>query len=99
MKAGGVGCVERVRNAIALARLVLDESPHVYFVAEGAERFAQQHGMKLIEQVRGLNRASVRAATHELDGPRAVREIARLQERMHFLVDGMRDVAGKEGRS
>ena len=54
---------------------------------------------ELIEQVRGLNRASVRAATHELDGPRAVREIARLQERMHFLVDGMRDVAGKEGRS
>jgi len=54
---------------------------------------------ELIEQVRGLNRASVRAATHELDGPRAVREIARLQERMHFLVDGIRDVAGKEGRS
>jgi L-asparaginase / beta-aspartyl-peptidase len=49
MKAGGVGCVERVRNAIALARLVLDESPHVYFVADGAERFAQQHGMKLID--------------------------------------------------
>jgi len=54
---------------------------------------------ELIEQVRGLNRASVRAATHELDGARAVRDIARLQERMHILVDGLRDVAGKEGRS
>ena len=54
---------------------------------------------ELIEQVRGLNRASVRAATHELDGTRAVRDIARLQERMHILVDGLRDVAGKEGRS
>jgi hypothetical protein len=54
---------------------------------------------ELIEQVRGLNRASVRAAMHELDGARAVRDIARLQERMHLLVDGMRDVAGKEGRS
>jgi DNA-binding MarR family transcriptional regulator len=54
---------------------------------------------ELIEQVRGLNRAAVRAATHQLDGPRALREIAQLQERMHFLVDGMRDVAGKEGRS
>lgn len=53
----------------------------------------------LIEHVRALNRVALRAAAHELDGPRVVREIARLQERMHFLVDGMRDVAGKEGRS
>jgi beta-aspartyl-peptidase (threonine type) len=47
MRAGGVGCVERIRNPIAAARLVLDESPHVYFVGEGAERFAQEHGMTL----------------------------------------------------
>jgi beta-aspartyl-peptidase (threonine type) len=44
-----VGCVERVKNAIRLSRLVLDDSPHVYFVGEGAERFAQEHGMKLID--------------------------------------------------
>ncbi len=47
LRAGGVGCVERIRNPIRAARLVLDESPHVYFVAEGAERFAQEHGMAL----------------------------------------------------
>jgi beta-aspartyl-peptidase (threonine type) len=47
MRAGGVGCVERIRNPIRAARLVLDRSPHVYFVAEGAERFAQEHGMAL----------------------------------------------------
>src|SRR5512147_864279 len=40
LRAGGVGCVERIRNPIAAARLVLDESPHVYMVAEGAEEFA-----------------------------------------------------------
>lgn len=49
MRAGGVGCVERVRNAIRLSRLVMDRSPHVYFVAEGAERFAEEHGMPLID--------------------------------------------------
>jgi beta-aspartyl-peptidase (threonine type) len=49
MRCGGVGCVERVRNAIRLARLVLDESPHVYIVAEGAERFGEEHGMALID--------------------------------------------------
>jgi beta-aspartyl-peptidase (threonine type) len=49
MKAGGVACVERLRNPIQAARLVLEESPHVYFVGAGAESFAQQHGMELIE--------------------------------------------------
>ena len=47
MRAGGVGCVERIRNPVQAARLVLDESPHVYFVGEGAERFAREHGMTL----------------------------------------------------
>jgi beta-aspartyl-peptidase (threonine type) len=49
MKAGGVACVERIRNPIQAARLVLEESPHVYFVGEGAEAFAAAHGMELIE--------------------------------------------------
>ncbi|HZD96268.1 MAG TPA: isoaspartyl peptidase/L-asparaginase, partial [Candidatus Sulfotelmatobacter sp.] len=47
LRAGGVGCVERIRNPIQAARLVLDKSPHVYFVGEGAERFAQKLGMPL----------------------------------------------------
>src|SRR5579864_4232257 len=37
MKAGGVACVERLRNPIQAARLVLEQSPHVYFVGAGAE--------------------------------------------------------------
>ena len=47
LRAGGVGCVERIRNPIKAARLILDDSPHVYFVAEGAECFVQAHGMEL----------------------------------------------------
>src|SRR6201997_3948996 len=47
LRAGGVGCVEHLRNPIRAARKVLGESPHVYFVAEGAERFAQEHGIPL----------------------------------------------------
>jgi L-asparaginase / beta-aspartyl-peptidase len=49
MKAGGVACVERLRNPIQAARLVLEESPHVYFVGTGAEDFAVTHGMELID--------------------------------------------------
>jgi L-asparaginase / beta-aspartyl-peptidase len=49
LRAGGVGCVERIRNPISAAKRVLEDSPHVYFVAEGAERFAAEHGMELID--------------------------------------------------
>ena len=49
LRAGGIGCVERIRNPISLARKVLEESSHVYFVGEGAERFAAQHGVELCE--------------------------------------------------
>jgi len=49
MRAGGVACVERLRNPIHAARLVLEKSPHVYFVGPGAEEFAQSHGMELIQ--------------------------------------------------
>ena len=49
LRAGGVACVERLRNPIQAARLVLDKSPHIYFVGAGAESFAQSHGMTLIE--------------------------------------------------
>jgi len=47
LRAGGVGCVERIRNPIRAARKVLDESPHVYLVAGGAELFAEAHGIRL----------------------------------------------------
>jgi beta-aspartyl-peptidase (threonine type) len=47
LRAGGVGCVERIANPIRAARKILSDSPHVYFVAEGAERFAAEHGIEL----------------------------------------------------
>ena len=47
LRTGGVGCVERLRNPVRAARKILSESPHVYFVADGAERFAAQHGIAL----------------------------------------------------
>ena len=49
LKAGGVGCVVRLFNPVRAARVVLEKSPHIYFVAEGAERFASEHGIPLID--------------------------------------------------
>jgi L-asparaginase / beta-aspartyl-peptidase len=47
LRTGGVGCVEHLRNPIRAARKILSESPHVYFVGEGAEKFAAEHGVPL----------------------------------------------------
>ena len=47
LRAGGVGCVERLRNPVRAARKILSESPHLYFVGEGAEKFAAQQGILL----------------------------------------------------
>jgi beta-aspartyl-peptidase (threonine type) len=47
LRAGGVGCVEHIRNPIHACRKILDESPHVYLVGAGAEAFAQEHGIPL----------------------------------------------------
>jgi L-asparaginase / beta-aspartyl-peptidase len=49
LRAGGVGCVEHLRNPVRAARKILSESPHVYFVAEGAEKFAAEHSIPLCQ--------------------------------------------------
>jgi beta-aspartyl-peptidase (threonine type) len=49
LRGGGVGGVEHLRNPVRAARKILSESPHVYFVGEGAERFAAEHGIPLCD--------------------------------------------------
>jgi L-asparaginase / beta-aspartyl-peptidase len=45
--AGGVVLVERVRNPIALARAVMEQTPHLLIGGAGAERLARQAGITL----------------------------------------------------
>ncbi len=44
LAAGAVAGVSRIKNPITLARAVMEQSPHVMFTGEGAERFAAQLG-------------------------------------------------------
>jgi len=46
--AGAVAGVTRVRNPIDLARAVMERSPHVMLVGEGAESFAEQQGLAMV---------------------------------------------------
>ncbi|HUF13483.1 MAG TPA: isoaspartyl peptidase/L-asparaginase [Longimicrobiales bacterium] len=49
LRAGAVAGVGRVRNPIALARLVMERSPHVMLSGAGAEEFAQLQGIELVD--------------------------------------------------
>jgi L-asparaginase / beta-aspartyl-peptidase len=46
--AGAVTGLRHVRNPIELARLVMEKSPHVMLVGEGAEEFARAQGVELV---------------------------------------------------
>jgi beta-aspartyl-peptidase (threonine type) len=50
LKAGAVAGVKHIANPIALARLVMDQSPHVMLVGQGAEKFAREHGVSLVPE-------------------------------------------------
>ncbi len=50
LAAGAVGCVERVRNPIILARAVMEKSPHILLAGKGAEDFALELGLELVDE-------------------------------------------------
>jgi beta-aspartyl-peptidase (threonine type) len=48
LRAGAVAGVKHVKSPIALARLVMEESPHVMLIGQGAEEFALTKGVELV---------------------------------------------------
>jgi beta-aspartyl-peptidase (threonine type) len=75
-RAGAVAAVHHVKNPIELARLVMDHSPHVMMVGEGAEEFALEQGVVLVprryfivpQRVQELEEAKAKEAG-KLKGP------------------------------
>ncbi len=50
LKAGAVAALRHVKNPIRLARAVMEKSEHVFLIGEGAEKFAQEHGLELVDE-------------------------------------------------
>ena len=48
LKAGAVAGLHHVKNPISLARGVMEKSPHVMMIGDGAETFAKQIGIELV---------------------------------------------------
>jgi beta-aspartyl-peptidase (threonine type) len=49
LNAGAVAAVTRTRHPITLARTVMQKSPHVMLTGEGADAFAEQQGLELVD--------------------------------------------------
>jgi len=48
LQAGSVAALKHIANPIHLARLVMEKTPHVLLVADGAEEFAKTQGIELV---------------------------------------------------
>ena len=48
---GAVAALERIKHPVSVARLVMEKTPHVFLVGEGAQQFAVKEGFTLEEQV------------------------------------------------
>ena len=49
LKAGAVASVRRIKNPISLARLVMEKTTHVMLDGPGAEAFAKEQGIELVD--------------------------------------------------
>jgi beta-aspartyl-peptidase (threonine type) len=50
MKAGAVANVTVIKNPISAARAVIDKTRHVMLVSKGAEQFAREAGLEIVDQ-------------------------------------------------
>lgn len=49
LKAGAVAGVKNIKNPITAARLVMDKSPHVMLTGAGADAYAKENGLEMME--------------------------------------------------
>lgn len=49
MKAGAVGGVATIKNPITAARKVMEKSKHVMLIGKGAEKFAKDQGLEIVD--------------------------------------------------
>jgi beta-aspartyl-peptidase (threonine type) len=68
LRAGAVAAVSRIRNPVLAARSVMEKSRHVLLVGLGAERFAEKHGLALVDESYFHTQARLTALRKKLEG-------------------------------
>jgi beta-aspartyl-peptidase (threonine type) len=84
LAAGAVAGVQGVRNPVLLARMVMERTPHVFLIGEGAERFGRENGVAF---------ESVDYFVTE----KRLAQLARAKARHETSLDHMRPEGGKLG--
>jgi len=102
MRAGAVGGVKGVRHAVSLARAVMERTPHVLLVGEGAREFARKLGLggdeDLIHERRVEYRRRIIEALKSGRGPDRLKTILEFMP-MYGVADTVGAVAvDSEGR-
>lgn len=49
LNAGAVGGITIVKNPVLAAKMVMEKSPHVFLTGQGAEEFARQQGLEIVD--------------------------------------------------
>lgn len=47
-KAGAIAGINRIKNPISAARVIMEKSEHVFMIGEGAERYCRDQGMEMV---------------------------------------------------
>src|SRR5258708_6695544 len=71
LHAGAAATLQRIKNPIQVARKILENCPHMMLVAEGAERFAKEQGIKLcnpeeLEDLAGDRKSTRLNSSHQI---------------------------------
>jgi len=61
LRAGAAAALRHVKNPIQVARKILENCPHMMLVADGAERFAKEHGIHLCKPEEMISEAEYEA--------------------------------------
>uniref|UniRef100_A0A1D1Y558 beta-aspartyl-peptidase n=1 Tax=Anthurium amnicola TaxID=1678845 RepID=A0A1D1Y558_9ARAE len=84
MKCGAVSGLSTVVNAISLARLVMEKTPHIYLAFDGAEAFAREQGVATVD------------ANHFIT-PENVERLKQAKEANRVQIDYTQPIKGKSG--
>ena len=79
---GSVACLEHIKHPISVARLVMDETPHVMLVGEGALEFAMQKGFRKENLLTPETLAEWKNIQKAMEGKKTINNIEDERKRM-----------------
>lgn len=97
MAAGAVAGLHHIKNPISLARMVMEKSPHVMMVGDGAERFAVQQGVQLIDEKYFWTQDRWNSLQRVLEQEKKKVEAEKAGKKMSFKVDYAQEPRNKFG--